>query len=178
MTNTNEETGIPFGLISVNSLELELVDTLMYENGFNISEWEALIETVQNHTFDETVIKAGKDNLLIDLENINWAGGIGEDYILAQAIMELEEEFASEPELYQKIEHLEFDEPQIEGVYEGVYYMTCWLGGALHFWISESPIITHKAHKGSICVPGAGVIDELDGDYTCYDVPADWRRQE
>ncbi len=50
-----------------------------------------------------------------------------------------------------------------------------YFSGALNFVILKSPNITNNATKGSPCVPNMGVLDSLDGDYQCYDVPADWR---
>ena len=38
-------------------------------------------------------------------------------------------------------EAIQIDEPIIEGECEGVKYRTSWLGGALHFFIFESPVI-------------------------------------
>lgn len=69
------------------------------------------------------------------------------------------------------------DEPIIEGERDGVHYRTSWLGGALHFFILESPHITHLARRASPCVPNAGVLDTLDGNVTAYDVPPEWRDQ-
>lgn len=69
-------------------------------------------------------------------------------------------------------------EPIIEGTYEGVKYRSSWLGGALNFFIFESPHITEKAGRASPCVPNAGILDDLDGDVQAYDVPPDWRASE
>ncbi len=66
-------------------------------------------------------------------------------------------------------------EPTISGEYEGVKYCTSWLGGALNFFIFESPVITEKARLASPCVPNAAILDTLDGSVQGYDVPADWR---
>lgn len=67
------------------------------------------------------------------------------------------------------------DEPVHEGEHEGVKYRTSWLGGALHVWIFESPFTTEMARRASPCVPGAAILDTLDGRETGYDVPPDWR---
>ena len=72
-------------------------------------------------------------------------------------------------------EDWEDDEPTYEGTHEGVKYRTSWLGGALHVWIFESPHTTDKARRASPCVPGAAILDTLDGSETGYDVPPDWR---
>ena len=108
MRNVNTTTGIPFGVISSNSLNPEVVDQLLYGP--------------QAHTDEE------------------------EDYS---------------------------DEPYAEGVLEGVAYATCWLGGALNFFILKSPHLADAA-PCSPCVPGAGNLDEV-GHFECYDVPKTWR---
>ena len=66
------------------------------------------------------------------------------------------------------------DEPHIEGEINGVKYVTCWLGGALNFFILESPHVV-KANLCSPCVPNAGNLDDLDPEgYDTYGVPKDW----
>lgn len=66
-------------------------------------------------------------------------------------------------------------EPIIHGEYEGVTYQTSWLGGALNFFIFQSPHITDQARMASPCVPNAAILDTLDGTITGYDVPSEWR---
>lgn len=66
-------------------------------------------------------------------------------------------------------------EPIIEGEIDGVKYRTSWLGGALHFWIFESPHVGHF-QQCSPCVPGAANLDQpCEDGIKGYDVPADWR---
>jgi len=85
----------------------------------------------------------------------------------------------SEDEFYENFDTYMPDEEEVEGITkEGVHYKSSWLGGALNFWIFESPVTTDKARGASPCVPGAGILDTLDGSGTAYDVPADWRRQD
>ena len=67
------------------------------------------------------------------------------------------------------------EEIEVIGALDGVKYVSSWLGGALHFFIFYSPYVTDKAEKGSPCVPGAGILDNLSRDVTAYDVPPDWR---
>lgn len=67
-------------------------------------------------------------------------------------------------------------EPEISGTLDGVKYRTSWLGGALNFFILESPHTTDKARLASPCVPNAAILDSLDGSVTGYNVPDDWRR--
>ena len=68
------------------------------------------------------------------------------------------------------------DEPYIEGEMEKVKYATSWLGGALHFWIFQSPYKTQCA-LCSPCVPNAGDLDNTGDEYVdvAYDVPKEWR---
>lgn len=70
------------------------------------------------------------------------------------------------------------DEEDIEGVLDGVSYSTAWLGGALHFYIFESPV-TAKGRPCSPCAPNAldcGSVGK--GDYEGYFVPADWLAED
>ncbi len=71
------------------------------------------------------------------------------------------------------------DEPDIEGEMEKVKYATSWLGGALHFWIFESPYKTQCA-LCSPCVFNVGDLDNIGEDYVdvAYDVPKEWRTEE
>lgn len=75
-------------------------------------------------------------------------------------------------------EEIEIEEPIVEGTYAGVNYRSSWLGGALHFFIFDSPCINRYA-LCSPCVPNAGDLDspDIDGVET-YDVHPDWRREE
>lgn len=70
-------------------------------------------------------------------------------------------------------------EPTITGTHEGVTYATCWLGGALNFWVLESPH-TGQGSRPSPCVPGACILHHPDsssewvGSSEGYTVPAGW----
>lgn len=69
----------------------------------------------------------------------------------------------------------ECEEPIITGTYEGVTYCTSWLGGALHFFIYQSPII-EKGRPCSPCVPLALDLGSVGkGNYEGYGVPQGWR---
>lgn len=82
----------------------------------------------------------------------------------------LEEAFSNQYEGY---------EPTITGTHEGVTYATCWLGGALNFWVLESPHIG-EGSRPSPCVPGACILHHPDsssewvGSTEGYTVPAAW----
>ena len=67
------------------------------------------------------------------------------------------------------------EEIEVIGTLDGVEYASSWLDGVLNFFIIKSPHVTHKAGRASPCVLNAGILDELDGDVTAYDVPPDWR---
>lgn len=150
MTNTNIETNIPFGYISANSLDSNIVSELL-DDGVNVTaqecyeDWregkiEELLESGECETRDEA-----EDTADCDAD-----------------------------EFWQRYEDYE---PQIEGERDGVKYASSWLGGALNFFILHSPHITETAQECSPCVPGAGNLD-CTGGYRCYDVPPDWRRKE
>lgn len=157
MVNCNEETGIPYGIISSNEMSQYVVDDLMYTYGTNVSDQEALkearLEFLQDNLSQEDFDELPESEYEEKLEELGW-----DDHNLWDS--------------YQT------DEPYIYGEHEGVKYETSWLGGALNFVIISSPYITNKANKGSPCVPNMGVLDTLNGTYRAYNVPNSWREQE
>ena len=155
MTNINEETGVPFGIISGKELHYELVDNLLYLYGTNHTEEEALKEAKHQFLMDKLSVEE-----FYELDS--------EDY--DEKIEELSDDHDTS-----FLDHIQVEEPRVSGEHEGVTYSTSWLGGALNFIITHSPHITDKARRGSPCVPNMGVLDTLEGDYECYNVPDGWR---
>ena len=156
--NINPETGIPYGVISANCLHPELVDYLLHDSGTNLTEKEALKEHLHERLQEELT-----EEEFDDLEESDYESRIiGIDPFWDENFLNT----------------ADFDEPCIEGESEGVHYATVYFGGALNFFIFQSPQATWKARRGSPCCPNAGVLDTLDGDYMCYDVPKDWRIEE
>lgn len=147
--NININTGIAFGYISARALHPDTVDAL-FQNGTDHVAAEAYKEW-----------RATKADMLWDAD---------------ETIETIEQATEAADELsYEFWESWESDEPSTEGVYEGVTYASSYLGGALNFFISESPVITEHARLASPCVPNAGILDTLDGDVQSYDVPDGWR---
>lgn len=82
---------------------------------------------------------------------------------------EFDEDYWEPPECF-------IDEPQIEGIYQGVKYGIDWLGGAPLLWVFESPY-TGTFRLGSPCIPNACNGDSPDeGGYEGYAIPTDWSR--
>lgn len=81
----------------------------------------------------------------------------------------------SDQDFYDQYEEYE---DTYEGTHKGVSFIIFYLGGAPLVMITESPEITENAQECSPCVPNAGDLDNMDGEYRCYDVPAKWRREE
>lgn len=67
-------------------------------------------------------------------------------------------------------------EPHITGTLDGVKYASCWLGGALLFFILESPH-TGEFALCSPCIPNTADCD-TPGAFTGYTVPADWLNED
>ena len=155
--NINLETQIPYGYISSNELDPDLVTELLYSHGLDLVYLELLVDMATAEGMPSCV-----------LEEPEKQKELAQDWLTeneVEAFFELEESY--EPE-----------QLEVEGVYEGVRYRSSWLGGALNFFIFESPVTTYKATVCSPCVPNAGNLDKLDGEYHCYDVPASWRRDD
>lgn len=159
--NINPDTGIAYGYISANQMDPDTVQWLLYDAGTDLSYEEALadlrfeVERAADEidSFLERGIEAA-------YERLGYAGR--EDYV--------------DTRVESESEAIQIDEPIIEGECEGVKYRTSWLGGALHFFIFESPVIS-KCRPCSFCVPNAGDLGS-EGDYEAYGVPDDWLYKE
>ncbi len=149
-TNINVNTGIAYGYIASNALDSEVVDELMFGP-------DAVDVTYQ-------------DNILEFAKSL---GFYGEDHYTANIWLE-----NNHPDKYYELQDYGIDEHIVNGNYEGVLYCSSWLGGALNFFIFNSPTTTDKARRASPCVPNCGILDTLDGDVSSYDVPEDWRTEE
>lgn len=151
--NTNPKTKIPYGYISANALDPEIAERLLFGGQARDLSFEEFCEEQTR----EVEIEASERGLHHGTQD--WG-----DWC------ERERERERRLEAYEPP-----DELSIEGRYEGVTYRTSYLGGALNFWILDSPCTTDKARRASPCVPGAAILDVLDGSEFGYDVPAYWR---
>lgn len=154
--NINHNTGVPFGYISASKLDSEVVDQLMFGHQARNLSWEEFLKEFlreQRAAFES----ASADELESSLYS---------DYGV------FDEAYATEV----AGDHYMGEEERIEGELDGVKYCTSWLGGALHFYIFESPVIA-KCRPCSFCVPNAGDLGS-EGDYEAYGVPEDWLYKE
>lgn len=154
MPNYNPQTGIAYGYISASALDPDIVQALCYGDGvsnFRDHAWESYVE--------ESVLQWRR-------ENPDESEDLDDSEI---------EEILREEGAFDDMGDYDLD---VSGIYEGVHYASSWLGGALNFWILQSPVTTDSARRASPCVPGAAILDTLDGSVSGYDVPADWRWRE
>ena len=152
MPNINTKTNIPFGYIAASALDSEVVDELLYGRGAVDLSYQAALDEADERASAEAAERG------FDHGSPDWERFVDKHVETA-------------------MNYYECDEPDIEGNYEGVTYASSWLGGALNFWIFESPVTTTKARRANPCVPGAAILDTLDGTEFGYDVPADWRAE-
>lgn len=154
--NINKITGIRFGVISAKNLDDDIVDTLLYGcNSVNISEREAFDDLAKAHGWKPI----GQADYTLPSDLIDADGLTAREFLDAVGLEEIE---------------MEFDEPVIVGVYKNVNYRSLWVGGALMFWITQSPTIT-RCLPCSDCVPNAGDLDSPDADgVEAYAPPQDW----
>lgn len=151
MISNQDEHGIRYTMYSLDQIDSDLVETLLYTHGKDLSYEEAVAaETARQ--------RAEYDDALETL-----ARYVGVDHV---------------PPFEPALDSFEpcIDEPIIEGVYEGVHYRTSWLGGAQMLWVFKSPIIGHFA-LCSPCVPGAcdgGLPTPRADGFMGYAVPPDW----
>lgn len=148
IVNRNLNTGIPYGIIAANSLCPDVVQELLYGPQATDLTYKA--------AWDDEVARQRREH-----------DDLWRDHPAPEAFEPNDNHF--DPTI---------DEPVVTGVYEGVHYESAWLGGALLFWVFESPF-TRYYRPCSPCVPGAGDLDTPDeGGILCYDVPPDWRHCE
>lgn len=145
--NINPKTGVAHGFVAANDLDPEVVAELIYGPKARDLRYE--------------------DGLYVALERTATAFGLRSRHQLGEDLIEgLTQLFNETYEMA--------DEPDIEGYYEGVAYVTSWLGGACHFFIVESPHIGY-GRRASPCVPGAGILNpQGEGPVECYTVPTHW----
>ena len=117
-----------------------------------------------------------QDLLYYEGEDLSWKEAEEEIKIAMREEGVTEEDW--DRTLDDRLSDVYIDEPIVEGECEGVKYRTSWLGGALHFWIFESPRIGLYS-ECSPCCPNAGDLDSPNDDgVECYDVPKGWRVDE
>lgn len=146
--NHHPSTGVAYAIVAANDLEHEVVTDLMFGPGATDHDYDSAWAEHLSTVRSAHIAQHGNDDL--DLEQV-------------QTLFN---------------DRYECQEPHVTGVYEGVRYQTCWLGGALHFAILESPVMD-LGRPGSPCVPGMCVLQHPDNDhaadwYSGYGVPQDW----
>lgn len=186
MQNTNLITGVRYGVISLNSLDGDLAHELQhgpdavdltYQAAFN--EEKERLEKEWGQELEEAQIAASENGCKSDY--------VSEEFI-DKWMMEKMGENSMDEYVDQALEawsdQADFEEPTIEGTYEGVKYQISYLGGAPLLWVCDGPI-GYAARLCSPCVPNAADLDStfsleedlVDGDemfHRCYVVPRDW----
>lgn len=152
--NVNPETSISYAYVSANDLDDELVHELLH--GANA------VDLSYQEVVDDLFAELCEDQDVSDKEA----------WLICNFPLELE------------VSCEDISDPKTEGVYEGVKYCTSWLGGALNFFILESPVGVEEMTPCSPCVPGAHNASPSDktstisGNTTAYAVPTEWWREE
>ena len=151
IANTNPDTGIRYGIVSLNSLHGDIFHDFV-SNGTDLD-----CEAAYDEAKAEFIAKYHSDAL--KAAEIWEATRAWED--------------SGEQNFY---DSWECDEASYEWETEGMKLGMSTLGGAYNVWVFESP---HTAEHAlcSPCCPNAGNID-TPGNYLCYTLPADWFRNE
>lgn len=173
-TNINPDTGIRYGVISMNSLDPDML------GDFDALPNPLIAAAHADYAREQLQALAAKNEITaddLDLDDPTMA--------LSEAIAALEDQAAIdalEAVDLRAYEHFFFgvdsDLDGCEGEIDGVHVRVFELGGALHLFVFSSPHTDHFAFC-SPCIPGAGNLDSPDpsGPLT-YDVPPDWRAAE
>lgn len=181
MTNINPTTGVRYGTIYLNNLDSDLQDQLMFgSQSTNLSEQEALKELKIEIERDADNIE---EEVLIAIAEREYVM-LGNDNLREQEIEAAYEclgyndrDDYVDTRLEFESEHIQIEEPTIEGEYEEVKYCISWLGGAPLLFVFESPF-KGKFDLCSPCCPNAVSLESPNPNgYEGYDVPPDWRGQ-
>lgn len=179
MTNVNPTTGIRYGVISFNSLQPWCSQDLFYGDKAVDLSWQEAVAELKREGLRQY------EQLLEECCAAAAESGADREVDFDQEAFE-EKWFAERKEPWDRddfiddfvernAEHIQIDEPIIEGECDGVKYRISWLGGAPLLWVLEGPHIT-KADLCSPCVPNAGSLDSINPEgFKCYDVPETWR---
>ena len=180
MTNINQQTGVRYGCIYLNSLDPDTAQWL-WDDAENLSEAQAYEEL--------------KAEIERDAENIEEEVRIAiaeRDYAMLSNDRYMENEVEAaynrlgyddrddyiDTRLELESERIQIEEPTLAGTCEGVRYEISWLGGAPLLFSIYSPY-TMTAALCSPCVPGA--IDNSsprEDGFTGYCPPPDWFSEE
>lgn len=160
--NTNQETGIPFGVISARSIDSDVFTSLL-DNGTDRNQLVSTIQFVVSY-MEQVGIPVSPDlkKLDVDLQTL-------------QGYADRAEFLASKYDIDLECMNMDFVEPCVFGEADGVRYMIDQLGGAYLLTVLESPFMAH-ANKCSPCCPNAGDLDNLN-EYgsECYDIHPSWK---
>lgn len=148
MTNTNEKTGLPYGVISGQNLDSDVAMEL----------WSRAERVCADAAYQECLDKWKR----IAESHIE-AGGDPDDY--DQDWIELHTD--------EDMEDWTCDEPCAQIKYDGVNVVVSYLGGAMLVTSIDGPISGFRSWC-SPCVPGAVAMDSGCGSLEAHGVPADW----
>jgi hypothetical protein len=193
LPNINEETGVPYGVISAHSVPHLYDDITTHGEDDSYEEYkkeklEEIAVCIDEEDRDDAI-----DSLAAFIKDNSGIYGVeaktkAHDFIDSLTpFNDRDEGFDSTAEAEELFDDLslnevDIDEPSYsyttgEGEDEEVYH-TSFLGGAPLIWVIKSPHVT-RARPCSPCVPNAGDLDNLDeGGIECYDVNPEYRTSD
>jgi len=182
MTNTNEKTGIRYGVIAAQSLDPDLFDYITYGIGRDLTNLQALkdikeeAEAGAERIEDEVRITLAERG---DYTEREYEDAWDEEVEAAYGRLGFtDRESYVDDYIEQQLLDLQIEEPVFEFDYQGVRGQVTWLGGAQIVFIFESPF-TGFFDLCSPCVPNATNLDNPnENGFEGYTVPGDWLRVE
>ena len=153
--NINRETGIRFGAISGNSLDLDVLCDLQ-ERAFCLEYEAALCDYLKRRLLNVQTLVVG-------------------DHLTSNQLVDLCDEKGIDPDIECFADLFYSEEPSGTIEHDGLIVTFSWLGGCPLIIVNESPFVA-SAVPCSPCVPNAGDLDNLDPEgVECYTVPENWR---
>ena len=161
--NTNLETGIPYGVVSMNSLKGWVWDEVQNHcESLTYHYWSDEVRTELQQAIDELL-----ENEQIPKDDVKEALDLINDKEADIDTLKWFLEDIDEEGIYKDIIRQEYepDEEEYEGEIHdekgSVHVFLSYIGGAPTLWVAESPYTT-ETRECSLCVPNGGDLDSKE----------------
>lgn len=159
--NYNTQTGIPYGVISGNTVPGLVDDIITHGINLDYQSWES--ETLEMLESARASDDPADSLLEVVGEYLNF--DFTDDIL----------DYGNDELIGLMAEYIDFDEPTYKWESGGYSYYLTWLGGGILVYVCDGQTIG-KYDLCSPCVPGAGNLDSPNPDgIECYDVPPEYR---
>lgn len=191
LTNVNPTTNVRYGVISTSSLDPDVLDTLWYGVGKDLT-YAGFLANLKKEAENEA--DAYEDEVKVEIGETDYHMLSNDRYVERKIEQMWERRGYDSREDYveamveARTSEYAAEEAVIEGEYEGVKYQIDWLGGSPLLWVLEgprgwarslcSPCVPNAADLNSGFISDMGATSQHSSWHECYIIPWAWRRWE